>query len=433
MTAALPTRVQRAIEQQQYRSEIFVAAVQALVLAALWVMYLATPHGFSPDAPVKATSLGLSLFAILTGVRAYFAVTRQLTPLFLACAVVIEMSVLIVTLWATHLQFEASPTLYLKDPGLLYVFILLAMRSLRFEPVWVILSGATALIGWSILVLLALRYTHFAVTWDYLTYATTGNIHPASEFHKLLAIALVTALLALAVHRARLMLVQAIAQTQATKDLSSFFDEDVARQITQAENRLRAGDGVVRHAAILFTDLRGFTKAAAHLSPSELIGLIGEYQSLLVPIIRTHHGNIDKFMGDGILASFGAVTPSETYAADALRAVDAITEATAAWQQHRAARGLPSPGVGAAVASGPVVFGVIGDDKRLEYTVIGDAVNLAAKLEKHTKTEQVKALTTAAVLSMAAGQSYPLAHRKEVRHGRAVEGVKERLDLVVMA
>jgi len=126
----------------------------------------------------------------------------------------------------------------------------------------------------------------------------------------------------------------------------------------------------------------------------ELIALLGEYQGLLLPILKAHGGSIDKFMGDGILASFGAVSPDPAFAAQALRAVDAI------WT----AAGLPAPDVGAGLTSGEVVFGIIGHGRRLEYTLIGDAVNLAAKLEKHNKVEHSRGLTTRTTYQLARAQ-----------------------------
>ena len=112
-------------------------------------------------------------------------------------------------------------------------------------------------------------------------------------------------------------------------------------------------------------------------------------------------------MGDGILASFGATRPSATYAADALRALeDAARGDRGAGPAERRAAGLPAPRVGAAVATGPVMFGTIGDHSRLEYTVIGDPVNLAAKLEKHTKAERVRALCPDAAYRLALAQGY---------------------------
>jgi adenylate cyclase len=163
------------------------------------------------------------------------------------------------------------------------------------------------------------------------------------------------------------------------------------------------------------------------------MALLSEYQSRVVAAVTGHGGSIDKFMGDGILASFGATRPSASFAADALRALDALLASTAAWAEGRTARGLPAPKVGAAVATGPVMFGTIGDASRLEYTVIGDPVNLAAKLEKHTKVEGVAALCTAEAWRLALRQGYVAAASLEQRDARTVAGLDRPLDLVALA
>ena len=95
--------------------------------------------------------------------------------------------------------------------------------------------------------------------------------------------------------------------------------------------------------------------------------------------------------------------------------------------------GKPILPVGAAVATGPVIFGAVGDENRLEYTVIGDPVNLSAKIEKHNKTEGVRALTTLAAWDLAVLQGYRANQPGDRLVGRIVEGVENPLDLVVLA
>ena len=141
---ALPARIAADISRQQFKSEIMIGIVQLSVVAVLCLLYFVTPEGFTPDAPVRATPLGLSLFTILVGLRLWFALTNQLSRRILAFAVIAEMSVLMFSIWAYHLQFEAQPSLYLKSTGLFFVFIMIALRALRFEPLWVLLSGFTA-------------------------------------------------------------------------------------------------------------------------------------------------------------------------------------------------------------------------------------------------------------------------------------------------
>ena len=197
---------------------------------------------------------------------------------------------------------------------------------------------------------------------------------------------------------------------------------------------MRPGHGEVRDAAILQCDIRRFTGLAMRLPPDEVMRLLAEYEARMVSVIQRHGGSIDKFMGDGILVTFGAAVRSETYAADALRATGALVEAAAAWRREREAAGLEPLDIHFAVAVGPVVFAhAVGDETRLEYTVIGDAVNLAAKLEKHNKVEGTRALTTAACRDRASEQGFILPADATVRTNRAVEGISSAVDLVVLA
>jgi adenylate cyclase len=110
-----------------------------------------------------------------------------------------------------------------------------------------------------------------------------------------------------------------------------------------------------------------------------------------------------------------------------------VLGAIAAWNTEREAAGQPPVRVGLAIASGRVVFGAVGDGDRLEYTVIGDAVNLAAKLEKHTKEEGVRALTDQATYDLALVQGYVPPTPGERRAARTVGGVAVPLDLVILA
>ena len=427
----LPLRVQRELEREQFRAELLVTAVQLLLVGLLAALYVSTPAGFSPDAPIEAAPLGLVFFALLALVRLYTAWTGQLSRPVLAAGVMAEMVVLLFVIWATHLQYEQPPQFSLKSTQFVYVFILIGLRALRFEPAWVVVSGLTAAAGWSLLVAFAVqRAPEPPITWDYVTSLRSIQIHLGGELDKVLAVLVVTGVLALAIARARHLLERAVAQQRAVADLSLFFDDSVARRITGSEADVSAGQGEQRDATILFLDMRGFTEASMRLSPTELIALLGEYQRLAVPIIRRHGGSIDKFMGDGILASFGAVAPDPRHAAHALRAVDSILAAVDEWRLARVQAGLVAPDVGGGLATGSVVFGIIGDGTRLEYTVIGDPVNLAAKLEKHNKAEKTRAITTRLAYDLALSQGY--AGRKDVREARSVAGVAAPLDLAVL-
>ena len=427
---AWPARVQRELEREQYRSELLVTAVQLLVVAVLAMLYALTPPGFSPDAPIRAVPLGLTLFAAAAFVRLYLAVTGQLQRWMVGTTVVTEMAVLIFVIWAYHLQYEQPAPFSLKCTEFAYVFILIALRTLRFEPVWVVLSGLTAAAGWLALLAYALTHAHGnAVTWDYVTSLRSTQIHFGGELDKVLAIVATTAVLALALARARHFVILSVSGQQAVTDLSMFFDDPVADRITRSDVPAMPGQADMREATIVFFNMRGFTEASRTLCVTDLVALLREYQQLIVPIIRSHGGSIDKFLGDGILASFGAVALDTRHAANALRAVDAVMRAVDDWRAARSLSGQKAPDVGAGIASGPVLFGVVGDGKRLEYTVIGDAVNLAAKLEKHNKAERTRAIAPHATYAQAVAQGY--AGIRPTRLARSVSGVTGRVDVAV--
>jgi adenylate cyclase len=103
-----------------------------------------------------------------------------------------------------------------------------------------------------------------------------------------------------------------------------------------------------------------------------------------------------------------------------------------AWAETQARAGEPAPGVGIGIAVGTVTFGAIGDESRLEYTVIGDPVNRAAKLQNHTKVENVRALATFSALERAVKQGYDRARASVILSAREVAGVGEPVDLVVI-
>ncbi|MBT3401795.1 MAG: adenylate/guanylate cyclase domain-containing protein, partial [Rhodospirillaceae bacterium] len=288
--------------------------------------------------------------------------------------------------------------------------------------------------GWSLLVLYAAAFEtgEMTITRNYVEYITGNTILLGAEFDKLLTIGIVTAVLAAAVLRARQMLFTAVSEGSAKRDLSRFFDTYVADRITGSEHELRAGEGQHRKAAVVFFDIRGFTGLSDRLDAGGLVQLLSEYQSRIVPIVQDNDGIIDKFMGDGVMATFGAVAPSTTYAADALRSIEAGIEVIDAWNTNLVAVGKPALTVNAAAASGDLIFAAVGDENRLEYTVIGDTVNLAAKLEKHTKYEDACAVVTTETYDLALAQGFVPRHAGDRRIGRSVEGVGGLVDLVAL-
>jgi len=433
--AALPVRVRAALREQQQGSEILIGWIQLAVVAAFGTLYAVSPKAFPAEVEFRPIPWALGAYLAFTLLRLALAHARRLPGWFLVLSIVVDMALLLGMIWSFHLQYMQPAAFYLKAPTLLYVFIFIALRTLRFEAGYVILAGVAAAAGWMAMAAYAVMWDPMSapVTRDYVHYLTANAVLIGAEFDKVVSILTVTAILAVAIVRARRLLVRAVHESLAARELSRFFSPDVAERITDLDAGIEIGRGELRDAAVLNIDMRGFSQLATEIPPDDLIALLAEYQSLVVPVVQAHGGSIDKFLGDGVMATFGATRPSGTPAADALRAAEALAATTAAWTGRRRAAGRVAPGVGLAVASGPVVFGAVGDASRLEYTVIGTAVNLSAKLEKHTKIEGVRALTDALTLDAAERQGYVPAAAPERRPQRRVAGLDGPVDLVVLA
>ena len=461
-----PARVLETIRAQQDRSEVLVSVAQLLSIAFFATLYGAAPMAEGQIQPVTMAApidffvslLGLDpeqtvlaglrraashvefvfgvlgIYAVVTLLRLILALRRRLVPWMLYGSAVIDMALLMAVIWSFHLKYAQAAAFYLKAPTFMYVFIFIALRALRFEARYVLFAGAMGALGWTVLLLIVLS-GHGGpanVTHDYVEYMHGNATLIGAEVDKIVAVLLVTLILALAIARARRLLVRATAERTAAQDLSRFLAPEVADRIRRSAMKIAAGEGELRDATILTTDLRGFTRLSTTMEPGAVMTLLQDYQGRICPVIQAAGGSIDKFLGDGILSSFGAARPTDTHAADALRAVDAAAEAVAMWNAERTARDLPPIRVGMALASGRVVFGAVGDGDRLEYTVIGDAVNLAAKLEKHTKEENVRALCDAATYELAVRQGYVPPVQRERRSARSVGGVAGPLDLVIL-
>ncbi len=429
----LPPRIGEAFRAQQDRSEILIGWVQLAVVATFATLYLVAPAPDNPEVRFDLVPYVLGIYFVFTVLRLALAHRFRLDAWVLALSVMADMALLMVTIWSFHIKYGQPPAFYLKAPTLLYVFIFIALRALRFQAKYVLLAGFTAAFGWLILVGYAAYYADGQVTRNFVHYMTANVILLGAEFDKVISILVVTLILAFAITRARIMLVGAIVKETEARELSRFFDAEVAAEITGAATGIKAGEGVTREGAVLMVDIRGFTTRAENLNVQDLMGLLGEYQSRIVPIIQKAGGNIDKFMGDGIMATFGATHASDCPAADALRAVESILAESRAWARERAASGKDPVQIGLAVAAGRLLFGAVGDETRLEYTVIGDPVNLAAKLEKQNKIEKTIALTNLATYQLAQAQGYSSDADYEVRCDCALEGVGGTHDLVVLA
>ena len=146
--------------------------------------------------------------------------------------------------------------------------------------------------------------------------------------------------------------------------------------------------GKLVRASVMFSDIRGFTSLAESQPPEETIELLNTYYELMFDAISSHGGVVTLMMGDGLMSVFGAPVPLPDHGESAVRSAQEMVELVDLFNVEREAAGKPQIRIGIGIASGEMVAGYTGTNKRATYTCIGDTVNLAARLETHTKVAQ---------------------------------------------
>jgi len=154
-----------------------------------------------------------------------------------------------------------------------------------------------------------------------------------------------------------------------------------------------------KEVTVLFADLQGFTALTERLEPARLVAVLNGFFEAMSREIAAHRGHLAKFLGDGLLALFGALEHDPWQAHDAVRAALAMRRALADYNQTIARDGIPPLVLGIGIHRGPVVAGVIGTAELVEYGVVGGAVNLASRVEGLTRVHGADILITAAVRS----------------------------------
>ncbi|MCG2634316.1 MAG: response regulator [Gammaproteobacteria bacterium] len=167
-----------------------------------------------------------------------------------------------------------------------------------------------------------------------------------------------------------------------------YLSDDIVRELLDNPDGLDLGGGR-RHVSVLMADLRGFTTLAHALPPEQVVSLLNNYLGPMTEIIMGHGGTVDEFIGDAILAIFGAPNRLEDHADRALACAIEMQQAITAVNATNLAQGLPAVAAGIGVNSGEVIVGNIGSDKRTKYGVVGHPVNLTARVQGFTLGGQI--------------------------------------------
>jgi adenylate cyclase len=359
------------LERAEADAELLYATVRTLVLAVFWAFFLVTQeshHHGGITVLVLAGYTGLAAWtwiAVWRGWRGHVHTLATVTADILLTVALLAALARAAGLPANHL-FALPPS------GL--VFLLVAHAALRFRAGVVLYAGVVAATSLSVVAVLPLW-------WPFP--APPGQPVPLADHWSALPLGvllLTTVVLWLAARRTRGMLEVAIAEARHAGRLARFFSPKVAGRLAE-EGAGVAERGGLYTVAVLFVDVRGFTAMAERMSPQELGPFLAEFRGLITRNVFDCDGTIDKFIGDGVLVVFGAPEARPDAATCALGCAEAILTAIEAWSTRRVASGLPPVRVAVGAHYGQVFAGIVGSEGMLEFTVLGDTVNVAERLQ----------------------------------------------------
>ncbi|MPR08575.1 adenylate/guanylate cyclase domain-containing protein [Microvirga tunisiensis] len=284
----------------------------------------------------------------------------------------------------------------LRGQEFLYVLLLLAEAALTYSPRRVLWTGVSILVIWSIGVFSiysqpdTLRFNDAAAEGALTSAAVLDlSFKPAfvgltAWYTQLVATSLFTLLITLAVWRSRRALLNQVEAEVVRADLSRYVSPDVAEALAR-RGGTAFGEPATRTVAVLFADIVGFTRLTEPLSPERTFALLRSFQERSSAIVFKHGGTLDKYLGDGFMATFGSVGLQRDAPARALACAFDLQQEIGRWSRKRSGRGADPLRVSVGIHCGPVTVGNLGGRERVEFTVVGDVVNVASRLEEITR------------------------------------------------
>jgi adenylate cyclase len=282
----------------------------------------------------------------------------------------------------------------LRNQNFLFMLLLLGEAALTYSPRRVLWTGASIGAIWSLAFLYLYELPDSKRYGDIISqrsdedllelFLSPTYVSLPQWLTQLVATVILTALLAVAVHRGRTHLLAQVHAETLRWDLARYVSPDVADALA---HRPSADFGVptTRHVAVLFADIVGFTRLNERLSPERTFALLRSFQERCTRVVFNHQGTLDKYLGDGFMATFGSLQEESDAAARAITCAFDLLAEIERWNTKRGARQAERLSIAIGVHFGPVVVGNLGSENRLEFTVVGDVVNVASRLEEATR------------------------------------------------
>ena len=354
----------------------------------------------------------LAVFMVL-GYGAYLAEARWRKVRLRYAFVTADFALLTFTLLYPNplIPYDFPPQFALRFGTFIYFFVLLAGLAYVYRPMLVLWGGVSAAVSWAIGIAWLVSLPGAVIqppsgdNGDVLLGALASPyfIDLGIRLQEIMILLITAGLLALAVGRARAIALRQADLASEKTNLSRYFPRKTVELLATKTNPL--SQPREQQAAVLFADLVSFTGWAEHRSPKDTIGVLREVHALLAEIVFRHDGTLDKFIGDGLMATFGTPEPTDRDAVNALAAAVEMADAFKTWKQSRAGTEAGALELAVGVHYGPIVLGDIGSDRRMEFAVLGDTVNVASRLEQANREIGCRCIVSVALVEAALAEN----------------------------
>lgn len=356
--------------ERRWRREKRSAWLRLLVFVVLGLNLVASGRGES----ILVHSQVIGGYGLATVAALVLSLKRR-GPSWSTTAFVAVDALLVVALFHEHLfapgqVFDHS----LTAPSLAVGFLLLTHAALRLRPDLVVLFSAVVLAGWLSLLAVTLAvhaHLHPMADGEWSVFGTEGALAAAFAFAGFVCYLLTK--------EHNVMLVEAVGSERRRQTLARFFSPSVVAELQDNNSGLALSR---RHAVVMFVDLRSFTRLSETTEPEVIAELLSEYRQLVTEAVFEYGGTVDKFIGDGVMAVFGHPTAKSDDSARAIKCSVELSSSLARWSKERAEHGKAAVEAGIGLHVGPVIGGVLESGTHAEFTVFGDAVNVAERLER---------------------------------------------------
>lgn len=381
-----------AAERTVAKLRVAVAVVMVAGVMALVVQPALAEHdpALEPQVTIAVwSSAAFLLHGLLTyGVVRSGRYRSWMAWVFATVDVALLLGSLTLVLGVTSLAgawLPAVPVLWLAP-------LILAFGALRYDP-WVQGWVTLLLVGG----LLGLGFQAGPVT---QAAAPASLVEESPNLMRVVMLLLSGAVLVVSARRARGLLARAVEEFRRRQNLTRYLPPQIADRLADASME-EITRGSRQPAAVLFTDIRGFTRRAEAMTPEAVGAFVSEFRRRVTACADAHDGVVDKFIGDAAMVVFGVPDPDDAAARNAIACARGLLALVDQWNEDLARAGDAPVAVGVGVHWGEVFCGAVGDRERLEFTVLGDTVNVAARLQDECKTRGLSLIVSAEALEQA--------------------------------